>query len=338
MPIWRSPVPLIESLHAHTRDTDGHQSHIQVLSTAEALGYGVIAFTDHDWLPSPNTMKQLRDYDGPLKWLLGIELSAFNKGTDEKPHNLHVLGYFFDPEDRQLGEYLLQLEQGRVERMERYVKHLSSLGFTITKQDCITAAAGSRIIGSPHIVKAIESHPENQPILDRLKNQMATASKHDQDMSARYERMLKEGPRQYPYVLFMKASSFVPFPAGSRMSMVSLQDAIKLIRSAGGIAVLAHWFFNQDAVPKAQLESMLDEKQLDGVETAVDNLITVRDISAESQYLRELAAQHQAIETMGGDSHDAADLKSYASSATGARSIGQTESIIKRIKPNPNMV
>jgi predicted metal-dependent phosphoesterase TrpH len=323
-----------ESLHAHTRDTDGHQTHLEALESAAALGYQVLAFTDHDWFPEPDTVRQLQSYTGPVKWLLGIELSAFHQGSDQAPHNLHVLGYFFDPQNRQLQDYLQELEQGRIERMQRYVEHLSALGFTISRQDCLTAASGSRIIGSPHIVKAIESHPENQAIIDRLKDQLAAAAEHDPELKARYERMIKEGPRQYPYVLFMKASSFVPFPAGHKMSMLSLEDASKLIQAAGGIAVLAHWFFNQDAVSRPQLESLLSTRQLDGVETEVVNLITERDVSAETTYLRSLTTRFDAIETMGSDSHDQADLQAFAESPAAARSVGQTQRIIDRIQPN----
>ena len=95
-----------ESLHNHTVDSDGTQTHLEVLKTAEELGYGVIAFTDHDLVPKADTLDRLRAYDGPVKWLIGTELSSGlpqDMGGVEKGM-VHILGLFIDPTNQALSD------------------------------------------------------------------------------------------------------------------------------------------------------------------------------------------------------------------------------------------
>ena len=52
----------IESLHNHTKISDGDLSHKEVLTLAQKLGYKTLAFTDHDVLPSDKTLTFLKKY------------------------------------------------------------------------------------------------------------------------------------------------------------------------------------------------------------------------------------------------------------------------------------
>ena len=61
---------MYESLHNHTVASDGSQTYLEVLQVAEELGFGTVAFTDHDTLPDDDALRQLAFYDGPVKWLL----------------------------------------------------------------------------------------------------------------------------------------------------------------------------------------------------------------------------------------------------------------------------
>jgi predicted metal-dependent phosphoesterase TrpH len=68
--------PHYESLHNHTVLSDGAQTHLEMLATAEQAGFGVVAFTDHDVLPDAGVLADLRAYDGLVDWTVGVELSA----------------------------------------------------------------------------------------------------------------------------------------------------------------------------------------------------------------------------------------------------------------------
>src|SRR5687767_9213538 len=91
-----------ESLHNHTSDSDGSQTHLAILASATKFNTGLIAFTEHDSLPSSKTLKQLKDYRGSVKWLVGIELTSKLPKTSDRRGSFHVLGLFTDPHDKSL--------------------------------------------------------------------------------------------------------------------------------------------------------------------------------------------------------------------------------------------
>lgn len=325
-----------ESLHNHTIDSDGTQTHLELLKTAEDLGFGVIAFTDHDLVPTPEKIAALKAYNGPVKWLVGTELSSglpeFMGGVEKGM--VHILGLFIDPTNAVLAEHLQKLEISRVERMQHMVKHLQSIGFTISEDDVKKASVGS-IIGSPHVVKAIQSHPENLEIEKTLLKKMETEAGTNVDLKAKYDEMVKAGTIQYPYRLYMKASSFVPMPrADSYQVLRSFEDSVKMIRDASGIAVLAHWYFHTRFYKLEKLEETVKAKMLDGLETATENTTFDGNLDKEVEQLQELIARYNLIETIGSDSHYVRDLEHFIKSPVAERSIGQTQRIIDRMKPN----
>ena len=153
---------MYESLHNHTVISDGTQTHLQALVSAEAAGFGTIVFTDHDVFPSSEIMGQLGVYTGPVRWDIGIELScglpAELGGVEEG--NVHVLGYFCDPDDKALSKYLHELKSSRYVRLERQVKHLAALGFDISAKE-VLATAGPGAPGMHHVVKTLMATPLN---------------------------------------------------------------------------------------------------------------------------------------------------------------------------------
>ncbi len=325
---------MIESLHNHTIDSDGKQSHLELLAAAERLGYGVVAFTDHDIALKTKRLKELHSYQGPVKWISGIEISSAAPKEVEDGGTLHVLGLFVDPTDTGLVEYSRKLEDSRVVRMKHFVEQLAAIGFTITEEDCLIQA-GESPVGSPHIVAAIEAHPENLKITEKLVEQMRKESETNPDIKKRFDFMMKEGPRQLPYTLYMKQGSYIPMPkAPSFDTLLDFDKTVEIIRAAGGIAVLAHWFFNRETVSAELLEKLVAEKRIDGLETDVVNLISKRDVSRHSEFLRKLARVHNLAETVGSDGHDEADMTEFANSAAGKDSSGQTELLIKQFKPS----
>jgi predicted metal-dependent phosphoesterase TrpH len=323
-----------ESLHNHTKDSDGAQTHLEVLAAAEKLGYSVVAFTDHDLVIRPDRLELLRAYKGPVKWISGIEISSGAPSEVVEGGTLHVLGLFVDPTNPELVRHSQELEQSRLVRMEHFVTQLQGLGFTITIEDCL-AQADESPVGSPHIVNAIASHPENQAVMDKLLEQMRLAGETDPEVKKRYDYMIKEGERQYPYVLFMKHGSFIPMPkAPSFGTLLDFDKTVAIIRGAGGVAILAHWFFNRETVSKELLEHLVEQKRIDGLETEVVNMISKRDISRDKEFLQKLARTYDLVETIGSDGHDEKDMAEFARSSAAEESIGQTELLITHNKPS----
>lgn len=327
---------MYESMHNHTVISDGLQTHLEVLDSANKAGFKVIAFTDHDVFPDDATMRQLSNYDGPVTWTVGIELScglpAELGGTDEG--NLHVLGYFCDPQNQRLRDYLKKLGESRIVRLERQVKHIKSLGFDLSVEDCLVVA-GIGAPGSHHVVTALKLKASNLSRIEALRVEFEAVSKTDTDLARNYAVMMDRGPVQYPYALFMKGSSFKPMPEDTLGSgMVDFDDAVKLIRGAGGIAVLAHWYFHEDQFPRDALSTVITDGRIDGIETAVYNRqIGSADYSAQNQYLADLAARLGCATVIGIDGHYPDDFQVFLDSGLAGGTVGQFQALIDRFKP-----
>jgi predicted metal-dependent phosphoesterase TrpH len=327
---------MYESMHNHTVISDGLQTHLEVLESAHEAGFKVIAFTDHDVFPDDAVIRQLRDYDGPVTWTVGVELSC-GLPTDlggTSQGNLHILGYFCDPQNSALKDYLEQLRSSRLVRLERQVAHIQSLGFELSVADCLMVA-GIGVPVSHHVVTALKLKPANLSRIEELRIEFEEAAKMDLDLAHNYVVMMDRGPVQYPYALFMKSSSFKPMPEDTLgSSMVDFDGAVQLIHGAGGIAVLAHWYFHEDKFPRTSLAAVIKDGRIDGVETAVYNRqIGTADYSAQNRYLTELAERLGCATVIGIDGHYPDDFQVFLGSGLADQTIGQFKALVDRFQP-----
>ena len=323
-----------ESLHNHTTASDGLQTHRQVLKSAEANGFGVIAFTDHDRLPDEADLKRLREYDGPVKWFTGLEISSglpveLGGGSSS---NLHILGLFTDPTNQALADHCAKAQAARTDRMEQIVKNLNNLGLTVSVDDTLAASAGESV-GRPHIVRAINAHPENAKVIEDLRAQMEARAKEDAHVAMDYTLMLERPASDYPYRLFLSSDAFIKNVYVDYLYWVDMDLAVELIRGAGGVAVVAHWYTAAKTINAEMLEEMIRQGRLDGVEI-MGNPDNPQARRAEPM-LTKLVAETGCIQTFGIDGHRPEDIPSFASDRRLAeRTVGQTQKIIDRVKPN----
>ena len=328
-----------ESLHNHTNISDGELSHLDLLAAAQRQGVGVVGLTDHDTLPGAETLEELQAYAGPVKWTVGIELSAgFPKEqADWKQHSLHLLAPFIDPTNSALIEFCAEITKGRLDRAERVVAHLSALGFAITLADCLAAAGPGQLgqLGQPHIVSALLREPANVALMARIKAEMKRAAEDDEDTKVAYDSMLKSGARQEPYTLFMGSKSFRPLAKKDFAFIVDLDAAVSLIRQAGGVALIAHpYVYFEDLLP-AVIEKLVADGRIDGLETDCINTFGPADRWAhEISTTRAIAERTGCLALASCDAHDEADLAAFAASTVGRASIGQTARLIQRTHPD----
>jgi predicted metal-dependent phosphoesterase TrpH len=308
----------IESLHNHTTLSDGKMSHAELFNLAESLGYGVLAFTDHDAVPNEETMVYLETLrDRPLKWVIGIEISTGlpPEVVGEKGGEFHMIGLFVDPKNPALLEHCRKAQEARRQRMSSMVANLHSLGFHISEEDCLRMSGGESV-GRPHIVSALREHPENEAVEAALCRTMEEESKNNPELAERYAYMIERGKEQYPYSLYLSPSSYRPAYAEHRY-VPDMDEAVALIRGAGGIAVVAHYFTVKAKLPLNLIEQFLKEKRLDGMETVFmpANAASIADaINADRAALRELIARYDALPSGGADAHRADQVEWYAAS------------------------
>ena len=185
-------------LHSHTTASDGSLTPEDLVRLAKQQGVATLALTDHDTITGlPRAMAE--GEQAGVEVIPGIEISCLYGETE-----LHILGYFINPDDPHLEPALAQYRASREDRNPRIVQRLQELGCALTYAE-VKAAAGTATVGRPHIAQALVRRG------------------YVNSVSEAFDRYLADdAPAYIPRLL--------PSPA----------EAIGLIRQIGGIPVLAH--------------------------------------------------------------------------------------------------
>lgn len=185
-------------LHIHSTCSDGTLTPEEIVERAMGLGLTAISITDHDTFAG--TIRGARAAAGRLPFIPGIEISVDGSGAD-----LHILGYYADPEYAPLVEELGRLKQSRQKRAQDVLERLNGLGVDIAMDDVYAASDDPKTIARPHIAAAL--------LQLGVVNSIPEA----------FQRFLRRGR-----------------PAWVDRYRVPPQKAIRLVREAGGLPVLAH--------------------------------------------------------------------------------------------------
>jgi 3',5'-nucleoside bisphosphate phosphatase len=138
--------------------------------------------------------------------------------------SLHVLAYWIDPSDEALRTELRRLSDSRFRRGELMVEKLQELGYELSFEQ-VRRIAGDDLIARPHVAQA-----------------MVEAGIVQSEKEA-FDRFISDG-----------GIAYVPKHALDPM------EALELIRSAGGVCVLAHpgMWRGSDSVPDELIERMAE--------------------------------------------------------------------------------
>src|SRR5664279_1363381 len=114
---------------------------------------------------------------------------------------------------------------------------------------------------------------------------------------------------------------------------IDMDTAVKLIRDAGGVAVMVHWYTAMKKISAEKLEELIRDGRLDGVEL-MGNPKNPQAIRA-LPILENIAKRTGCLVTFGADSHYEQDIASFVSNPSLAdRTVGQTAKVIELVKPN----
>ncbi|MEV0720396.1 PHP domain-containing protein [Asanoa sp. NPDC050611] len=187
-------------LHAHSTASDGTLSPAQLMAAAADAGLDVVAITDHDTTAGWAAAAEARPPG--LTLVRGAELSCRWSGAD-RPISLHLLAYLFDPAAPDLVATLAEVRSARAVRAERMVALLRADGYDVSWADVLGYAAGGTV-GRPHVAQAL----------------------------------IAAG------LVPSTAAAFAPEWLGRRYRVpkteIDVFEAVRLIRSAGGVTVFAH--------------------------------------------------------------------------------------------------
>jgi len=193
--------------------------------------------------------------------LPGAELSCRLEG-----HSVHLLAYLFDPEHDELAGEMAEIRESRLFRARAMVDKLAAVGVPVTWEQ-VSEIAGGGVVGRPHIARAM---------IDA-----GVVASIDEAFTPQWI-----GPGGPAYV-----SRYALDPA----------RAIRLVRAAGGVTVLAHprgvgrgWQMPADVIAD------LAQAGLTGIE-----INHPQHDEQERARLSELARTLRLIPSGGSDDHGA---------------------------------
>ncbi len=323
-----------ESLHNHTKASDGPYTYLELMQAAQDHQYGVMALTDHDVVISEKDLKILRDYAGPTKWLSGIEISSglpkeLGGGATTM---FHILGYFVDPTNQALLDHCHTATAARVERMERIVKNLRSIGFDITVEDCMAESDGETV-GRRNIANALKRSPRYELVMDRIKAQMADEAKQDPEVAMDYLRLFDTPKNDHPFQLFLSEDSYLGGIYVDYLYNIDMDASVKLIRDAGGVAFIAHWSTVCRKIDAEMLEQMIIDKRLDGIER--EWKVFDDTVGVAKKAIPPILQRNNVMGTWGLDAHNLIDIDRFTRDEEASQaSVGQTQALIDRFKPD----
>jgi 3',5'-nucleoside bisphosphate phosphatase len=203
----------------------------------------------------------------PLEVVPGIELSSEYENCD-----IHILGYFIDHQQGPLFEKIDIFLDARMERMKKMIMNLKAVGIDNIEFEEVCAMTHSRAVGRAHLAMLLQQ-----------KGWVP-------NFKAAFEKYI--GPGCPGYAPKYRQTPF---------------EAIELIRSAGGVAVMAHPMLTL----KDELIPRFVAAGLKGLEVYYPNTI-----NTVTQFYERIALKNGLIATGGSDAHGSAKSYTYIGKRT----------------------
>lgn len=191
---------------------------------------------------------------------LGVEVIAgIELSTDIPGTEVHVLGHFLDYDQEDFQRKLSEFRAGRLGRAEQMVVKLGQLGVPVAWER-VLEIAGTASVGRPHVAQAL------------------LEAGHVQTMPEAFDRFIGRNG-----------------PAYAERAKLTPAEAIALIHTVRGVAVLAHPLETSDV---EAIIPQLAEAGLDGLECYYQGYEP-----SQVAYLVSLARAHDLVPTGGSDYH-----------------------------------
>lgn len=267
---------MLIDLHTHSTASDGTDSPHALIDKAISRGIEVLALTDHDTVGGwDEAIQALREHPSgsEMELVLGSEVSC----QDEDGTSIHMLGLLFDANYEPLIAEFEKTREHRVTRMSRIIARLNDAGIEITIDEVYAQKRDDATLGRPHLADAL------------------VAKGHVASRDEAFQLFLHNGSKFY-------INHYSPTP----------ELAIRLIKEAGGVAVIAHPLASRSGrTMKPETLIKLIASGLDGIE--VDH----RDHSnKERSELLRLAIEHDLVVTGSSDYHGTGKLNQLAEFTT----------------------
>ena len=262
-------------LHMHTTYSDGADSLIEVLKKAESLKLEYISITDHDTCEG---YKELAKLD-VKKYFSGQIINGVEIKCAYKKRLIEILGYKVDP--KVINNFMEEFHKTKSKEIlqQKYFDILhercTDMGLVMSKKEDIEFNPKSDW-ASIKIYNDIKAHEENK-------------LKVPDDFWSEFNIFSKKYCGDVNYPLYIDKSE----------DYLQLDEAIKLVKDAGGLVFLPHIFIYKWAEDKKKLlDDIVAEYDIDGIE-CMHSEFSQDDID----YLLEYTQKNNFYRSGGSDYH-----------------------------------
>ena len=257
----------------HTHTTFSDGTDTPFALVKKALSSGLRTLAITDHDTTAGWEDAVRAIQPQIELVLGAEVSTLTSDGV----SVHMLGLLFDGENQPLAQMLEDSRDTRIPRMKKMIELLQADGYEISLSDVEAATPDGATVGRPHLADALV--------------QKSIVKSRDEA----FLELLHNDSKYY-------VSHLAPTP----------EDAIRAIKNAGGVAVIAHPFAShRGQIISAQTFTSLVEAGLDAIE------VYHRDHSAtEKASLLEVASELNLLVTGSSDYHGTGKLNSLGENVT----------------------
>ncbi len=262
-------------LHMHTTYSDGADSLIEVLKKAESLKLEYISITDHDTCEG---YKELAKLD-VKKYFSGQIINGVEIKCAYKKRLIEILGYKVDP--KVINNFMEEFHKTKSKEIlqQKYFDILhercKDMGLVMSKKEDIEFNPKTDW-ASIKIYNDIKAHEENK-------------LKVPDDFWSEFNIFSKKYCGDVNYPLYIDKSE----------DYLQLDEAIKLVKDAGGLVFLPHIFIYKWAKDKKKLlDDIVAEYDIDGIE-CMHSEFSQDDID----YLLEYTQKNNFYRSGGSDYH-----------------------------------
>lgn len=189
----------------------------------------------------------------------GIEvIPGVELSLQSADEEVHLLGYGIDPHDPVLTQHMERMRSDRQLRLDRIVARLLELGLEVSKAE-VAARVGEGTPGRPHVALVLVEKGYAKSVADA------------------FDRYLAPGR-----------------PAYIDRHRLGLEDGVRLIHDAGGLAVCAH----PGLLERSEHLDQLIAAGIDGIE-----VVHSEHSSSQTEHYTQVALEHGLALTGGSDCH-----------------------------------
>ena len=258
-------------LHMHSTISDGTLTPKEIIDEAVKNGVDTISICDHDSLDAYTD--ELFEYarKNNIDLIKGVEIST------QGEVGVHVLGYNFDLNNKDLLDALYRLKNSRHIYLHDVAKKLEEFGYKVNVAELDKVEA----VTKAHIATDIVTNKANEELLLKKFG-------HIPNMGEFIETIMNEG-----------------CPAYVKKNTITPKEAAEVIRKAGGKAVLAHpvGYKYENDLEIEDVQRIVDEMNPDGIEAYYHYVDRYNNRVDEVTKWKEFAIKNNKFMTIGSDFH-----------------------------------